>query len=154
MKKWKRVLRWVLFALLMLAIALTFAVLVGGILEIRESEKQAQSGMELLGAAVVAGWLSIWIPMALIMEISVYRNCRYFLSENRKTALTVLNAVMLTVSVSWGIGILLEFSRGVMSTAGDIVTLGSFAVLLVLRFVYLLVRCGYWEEQEQKKESV
>lgn len=137
MARWRRILKWVFFALLMAAIAATIAVLILGMLEIQEIGRQAQSGMENLAGAVVAGYLVIGIPMALITEISVYRNCRYFLVGNQKTALTVLNAVMLVASVAWGVGLRLSFT---IPKVGDAIWLGSFAALLLLRFVYAWIR--------------
>ena len=134
MARWRRVLKWVLFALLMAAIAATIAVLVLGMLEMQEIDRQAQSGMERLAGAVLAGALVTGIPMALFTEISVYRNCRYFLVGKKKTALTVLNAVMLVVSAAWVVGLRLSFDT--FYQIGEYIWFGSFGVLLLLRFAY------------------
>ena len=134
MARWRRVLKWVLFALLMAAIAATIAVLVLGMLEMQEIDRQAQSGMERLAGAVLAGALVTGIPMALFTEISVYRNCWYFLVGKKKTALTVLNAVMLVVSAAWVVGLRLSFDT--FYQIGEYIWFGSFGVLLLLRFAY------------------
>ncbi len=152
MARWRRVLKWVCFALLMAAIAATIAVLVLGMLEMQEIDRQAQSGAELLAGAVLAGALVTGIPMALFTEISVYRNCRYFLVGKKKTALTVLNAVMLVVSAAWVVGLRLSFDT--FYQIGEYIWFGSFGVLLLLRFAYAwILSCTSPEPDSTPSES-
>ena len=111
-----------------------------------------QTGAELLAGAVLAGALVTGIPMALFTEISVYRNCRYFLVGKKKTALTVLNAVMLVVSAAWVVGLRLSFDT--FYQIGEYIWFGSFGVLLLLRFAYAwILSCTSPEPDSTPSES-
>ncbi len=78
---------------------LTFILLLAGIVQL-EKESQQYHGHELLGMAVMAGFMMILFTVLFVSEISLFFNFRYFLLCEHKTILkTVLNIVALVMNI-------------------------------------------------------
>ncbi len=118
---------------------LTFILLLVGIVQL-EKESQQHHGHELLGMAVIAGFLLVLFTVIFLSEISIFFNFRYLLlCENKSILKTALNIVALVMNIC-----ILAFLSPALNATDfwGILYLLFIALFILLRIVTFFVPNG------------
>lgn len=105
-------------------------------------EAEHLAGHELLGTAVAMAFLGLLFLSAVVIEISLYFNFRYFLLCQNKTVLkTVMNIIMVVVTVCLVIPLLL-FSVPESRKLAESLWMLFLGSLILLRIVNCFIPSG------------
>lgn len=105
-------------------------------------ESEDLAGHELLGAAVAMAFWGMLFISAVVIEISLYFNLRYFLLCQYKTVLKIiLNIIMIVVKVGL-VGSVVLLSESTMMKLAELLWVLFFIALIILRIVNCFIPNG------------
>ena len=105
-------------------------------------ESEDLAGHELLGAAVAMAFWGMLFVSAVVIEISLYFNLRYFLLCQYKTVLkNILNIILIVVTAGL-VGSVVFVSESTMMKLAELLWALFFIALILLRIVNYFIPNG------------
>ena len=157
MTKKDKVFRIIFVGLVLVTVALLIAVSI----EYNNMVKDADSGVDYLAPMLFAAGTTFLVFSFFIIAWSLLYNIKYFLSRVKFKALTILNVIMTAVTgiifisgvneylVPTGVYHIDIYAINKVTSVFTIISLSCFALLLILRCVYVIVK-GIIMEKNRK----